>query len=429
MEPRVATRFTRDTVLVDRYRLGQLIARGGMGEVYEAIDERLRRRVAVKVFPAGPDVDRARFDREVRLLASLDHPGIVRLFDAGEDAGHAFVVLELIDGPTLAEAAGGRPMPSDRVARLGQAVAAALSYLHERGVVHRDVTPTNILCGADGRTRLADFGIARLLDGTRLTATATTIGTAAYMAPEQVQGRDVDGAADIYALGLVLLELLTGRRPFEGQVHEVAVARLARSPDTTLVPGPWRDLLRAMTGLEAADRPSAAEVIARLDGVLVATAQPEEGTGATPTVVVGGAAFGGPGADELAPVSPSAPTGVMPAADGGTQVLPAVLVPEVPELPSSRWAPIIGSVAGWVWARRALLAVVAGLAALLIVAVSVAGDDGSGVPPPSTEPAAATPSTTVAPTTTSPPTTEAPSKEDKGEGRGRDKGKGNGQDD
>jgi eukaryotic-like serine/threonine-protein kinase len=207
------------------------------------------------------------------------------------------------------------------------------------------------------------------------------------------------------------------------------MARLAGPPDTTDVPEPWRDLLGAMTGLGPGNRPSATEVIAGLGDVMAAAAPAEEGTEATPTVVVGGAALGGRGAHELAPVDPHAPTGLMPAADGGTQVLPAVLVPEEPEPRPSRWAPFVGSVAGWMWARRALLAVLAGLAVLLIVAVSVAGDDGSEMPPPSTEPVAATPSTTMAPTTTSPPTTEAPSKDDGGKGRGRDKGKGNGDDD
>src|SRR5688572_5471821 len=202
-----------------------------MADVYEATDHQLQRQVAVKVFRAAATSDRARFDAEVVVLAALNHPGLVQVYDAGDQDGDAFVVLELVEGPTLATRLREvGPLPAVDVADLGAQVADALAYVHERGVVHRDVTPSNVLCGPDGRPRLADFGIARLVDTTRVTAAATAIGTAAYMAPEQVQGHDVTPAADVYALGLVLLELLTGRRAFEGTGHEVAVARLARPP-------------------------------------------------------------------------------------------------------------------------------------------------------------------------------------------------------
>ena len=211
-----------------------------MGDVFEATDERLQRQVAVKVFREDPSLDRQRFDREARLLASLDHPGLVRVFDAGEHDRAAFVVLELVEGPTLADRLVEGALPPDEVADLGIAVGDALAYIHGHGVVHRDVKPSNILCDPTGHPRLVDFGIARVVDATRVTAVATAVGTAAYMAPEQVQGRDVTGAADVYALGLVLLELLTGARAFQGTVQEVAVARLTRSPDVRAAPGPWR---------------------------------------------------------------------------------------------------------------------------------------------------------------------------------------------
>ena len=433
-----------------------------MGDVYEASDERLRRPVAVKRFRAGPSSDPARFDAEIQLLASLDHPGIVRVYDAGQHDGDAYLVLELIDGPTLAETVGRGPTAPAAVAQLGIAVAEALAYLHERGVVHRDVTPANILCGSDGRPRLADFGIARLLDSSRLTATATTVGTAAYMAPEQVQGHEVTGAADVYALGLVLLELLTGRQAFEGTMHEVAVARLARPPDTTTdVPGPWRALLQAMTDRAAPNRPSAADVRQRLDEVLVAIERTDEATGATPAVVVGAgaaataaeddpfeataavgtdASTGAVGASPPGPsvvvgagaaaVSPDLVTRAVPVVDGtravppgGTQVMPVDLAPAEPE--PSRTAPVIGALAGALWARRRLVAVLGGLALLVLVAVAAAGGGGDlEIPPPSTAPAAEAPTTTVAPSTTAPPptTTEAPPADAGGRGDGKGKG-------
>ncbi len=227
--------------LADRYELLRHIARGGMGDVYAARDELLQRDVAVKVYRAASPAARARFDAEVRTLAGLNHPGLVRVYDAGPHGDDAYVVLELIGGPTLAEAIAGRgALPVTEVAAIGADVAASLAYIHAQGVVHRDVTPTDVLCDPAGRPRLVDFGIVRLLDTPRVTASLTTLGTAAYMAPEQVRGLEVTPAVDIYALGLVLLELLTGARPFTGTAHEVAAARRVRDPDVAGAPAAWR---------------------------------------------------------------------------------------------------------------------------------------------------------------------------------------------
>ena len=405
--------------LAGRYELVQLIARGGMGDVYEAEDTQLQRRVAVKLFRGAATLDRARFDAEAVVLAGMNHPGLVQVYDAGEQDGDAFVVLELIEGPTLASRLADRgPIPSSEVAELGIQLADALDYVHQRGVVHRDVTPSNVLCGPDGRPRLADFGIARLVDTTRITASATTVGTAAYMAPEQVQGQDVTPTADVYALGLVLLELLTGAPAFTGSPHEVAVARLARRPDTdTGVPGAWRDLLAAMTDRVVSNRPSAAEVRTRIEAVLEGAAQSTGAMAAAalapeavapPTVVVN------PPPPSVVVNPPAAPaesaedvTTGLPVA-GGTTVMPAVLVPvdeavqgEDGLAPEHERARRRG--------RRAALAVAGAL--LLAVTVAAASGGGPEVPAPTSTTTPAAPVVTAPPTTTpttAPPTTAPP---------------------
>ncbi len=255
------------SVLADRYELVRHIARGGMGDVYEARDHLLQRPAAVKVFRSAPE-GRDRFESEVRILARLNHPGLVQVYDVGAHGDDAFVVLELVDGTPVTCPSEGCP-PAE-VARLGREVADALAYVHSQGIVHRDVTPSNVLCDRSGRVRLVDFGIVRLLDQPRVTSASITLGTPAYMAPEQVRGGDITPAADVYSLGLVLLELLTGRREFQGTVQEMVIARLARDPDTTTrVPEAWRPLLRRMLHRDATQRPSAAEVAARL-GALAA---------------------------------------------------------------------------------------------------------------------------------------------------------------
>jgi serine/threonine protein kinase len=340
-----------------------------MADVYEATDHQLRRQVAVKVFRAAAASDRTRFDAEVVVLAALNHPGLVQVYDAGDQDGDAFVVLELVDGPTLATRLHQHgPFPPLEVAAVGTQVADALAYVHERGVVHRDVTPSNVLCGPDGRPRLADFGIARLVDTTRITAAATAIGTAAYMAPEQVQGHDVTPAADVYSLGLVLLELLTGEQPFTGSPQEVAVARLVRNPDLDGVPGAWRDLLAAMTDRAAGNRPSAAEVRDRLTAMVDGAAQATGMVAATPP----------------APDPALAATSVRPAE--GTTVMPAALIPDAEPEPAP---PRTGA------RRAALVALVAGLLALAVGAAAFGGDD-LPTSPTTTSP----PDTTVASTTT-----------------------------
>jgi serine/threonine protein kinase len=193
--------------------------------------------------------------------------------------------MELIDGQPLSDHLGGGPLGADRTAQIGASVADALAYVHGQGLLHRDVKPANILLSADGRVRLADFGIARLVDSARVTAAGDVLGTPAYFAPEQVAGEPVGPPADVYALGLVLLECLTGQREYQGMPLEAAMARLNRPPvmPPNLSPG-WRDLLVGMTARQPMSRLSAAQSADRLrrlasgDDRTVALAPPDATT-------------------------------------------------------------------------------------------------------------------------------------------------------
>ena len=398
--------------LGDRYEVVRHIARGGMGDVYEAKDTLLGRPVAVKVYRATAGTDRARFEAEVRTLASLNHPGLVQVYDAGAHDGDEYVILELVDGPTLSAAIRDRgPLPPGEVAALGSALATSLDYVHERGVVHRDVSPSNILRGSDGRPRLADFGIARLLDTTRVTAATSTIGTAAYMAPEQVEGRDVTPAADVYALGLVLREALTASPAFPGVGHEAALARLTRDPDVqTGIPEEWHDLLAEMTARDPEARPTAATVGHRLAALPAASssAAPAAAAGAAVAGVAGAAAVDGEAVTEVVPTS------------GGTTVMPAALRPEPAPTPAP--APLPPSTAAADrGSRRALWVALAAIVLVLGIGLASQGDGGVEPATSTTEPVVTEVPTTV---TTVPPTTQPPEDEGDGEGRpGKGKGK------
>jgi serine/threonine protein kinase len=192
---------------------------------------------------------------------------VIGLRHAGQHEGRPVLVTDLVDGPTLAEEIGRGPLDPERVRRLAVELAGALAHIHASGLVHRDLKPANVLIGEDGRPRLADFGIAKAADadGAMETLPGTIVGTAAFLAPEQAQGLRVGPPADVYALGLVLLEALTGRREFPGTAAESAPARLHRDPVVPDgVPGALGDVLRAMTAAAPAERPTATEVCARL---------------------------------------------------------------------------------------------------------------------------------------------------------------------
>jgi len=246
-------------VIGGRYRLDALVGRGGTAEVWQATDLQLDRCVALKLVTASHDESAARAADEARTLAQLSHPSLVQVYDAGTDnAGRPWVVMEFVEGATLSDAIRQKPLPVQRVAAIGAAVADGLAHVHARGLVHRDVKPGNVLLGSDGAVKLTDFGIARLIDSARVTSTGLMVGTASYLAPEQVAGEDVGPPADVYALGLMLLEALTGTREYDGPPVEAAMARLHRPPKLpATLPAGWAPLLEAMTARHAEDRPSA----------------------------------------------------------------------------------------------------------------------------------------------------------------------------
>jgi serine/threonine-protein kinase len=220
-------------VLGGRYRLDRLIATGGMAQVWEATDEVLARRVAVKVLHPHLAADEsfvARFRREAVAAARLSHPSIVSIYDTCADDDCQAIVMELVEGSTLRELLDERKWlePGQAVTIIAE-VADALETAHQGGVVHRDVKPANILLSPDGRVLVADFGIAKA--GGDLTTTNTTLGTAKYLAPEQVEGKPVDARSDVYALGVVLYETLCGRPPFVAETEAAtALARLHQEP-------------------------------------------------------------------------------------------------------------------------------------------------------------------------------------------------------
>jgi beta-lactam-binding protein with PASTA domain/predicted Ser/Thr protein kinase len=209
-----------------RYVLAGLLGSGGMAEVELAYDERLDRQVALKLLHqryASDDAFVARFRREAQAAASLNHPNIVGVYDTGDDDGRPFIVMEYVAGRSLRDVLAREGVLPQRTAEIAVDAALALHYAAERGLVHRDVKPGNILISDEGQVKVTDFGIARAVNAETVTQTAAVFGTAAYVAPEQAQGGQVDARTDVYALGCVLYEMLTGRQPFAGD-SAVAVA-------------------------------------------------------------------------------------------------------------------------------------------------------------------------------------------------------------
>ena len=304
-----------EALLDARYRLAEMVGEGGMATVYRAEDILLGRTVAVKVIRREPRAVVGSADRahtEKALLASLNHPSLVTLLDARLDPGREqYLVMEFVAGPTLSTRMARSAIPPQEVAHIGADIAEALHVVHAAGIVHRDVKPSNVLLvppSTDGdrwRAKLADFGIACTLDASRVTSPGFVLGTVAYMAPEQLRNADVHPALDIYALGLVLLEALTGQPGFPtGLGVQSALSRLHIPPEIPASLGPrWVDLLTRMTALDPDERPRALETARTIREIAASPATPVANAAAPlppagPTV---------PAATLLLPAAESAP--------------------------------------------------------------------------------------------------------------------------
>jgi eukaryotic-like serine/threonine-protein kinase len=238
-------RFVQKTthVLVDRYELGPMLGQGGMARVHRGLDRQLRRQVAIKVLAPPFDQDREfveRFRREARAAAGLSHPNIVAVFDSGSDGGTHYIVTELVEGETLADRLRrDGPMPPAEAVGVAVDIARALAAAHEHGLIHRDVKPGNVMLLPDSRVKVVDFGIARAAGSDTLTNTGVVLGSTAYLSPEQASGQPVDERADLYALGCVLYEMLTGHVPFSAETPIATMYRHvneAPPPPSTIAP-------------------------------------------------------------------------------------------------------------------------------------------------------------------------------------------------
>jgi tRNA A-37 threonylcarbamoyl transferase component Bud32 len=337
-------RIDSDVVLGDRYRLiGQLSA-GGMGSVWAGEDTVLRRRVAVKVLSDGLATDRKfveRFRQEARAAAGLSHPNVAGVFDFGEDQGSPFIVMELIDGETLADRLErGAPDPDEAVG-IAVAVAEALQAAHDSGIIHRDVKPGNVMLTSSGDVKVMDFGIAAAAWAAPLTATGHTLGTATYISPEQARGQTVDGRSDVYSLGVVLFEMLTGRPPFQGDSPVAMAAAHAQEAPPSLgralpdLPGHVAAACERALAKDPDDRPPSAAAFAAM--------------------------LRAPRGDQ-------------------TEIIPAERTAELPTPGAGFPAPaaVLASAAAWLARRRGVLvplALAAGLALLAIGLVTALGSD------------------------------------------------------
>lgn len=363
------------TTLGDRYRLLDLVAVGGMGSVWEAEDLRLQRRVAVKL-PAG-DVARAvpnlveRFAREASAAARLSHPNVATVFDHGHDGDTPFIVMELLEGETLADRLRRGPLPVDEATAITDEVAAALDAAHAAGVIHRDVKPANVMLTSGG-VKVMDFGVATAEWAQTLTTTGV-LGTAAYLSPEQAAGDPAVPASDVYALGAVAYEMLSGRPPFVADsAVAVVAAHLHRDPEPLAevaphVPDHVATSIERALAKDPAARPSSPTAFARLmrghgDATSAALASPRHGATVT-SGVVGTRAASARASTGVQPTAPLLATTSTEEVDGRTRVLSPPVVSD----PPNRWR----------W-----LAALAALVLVALVAWAAAGDDPDPAPPP-----------------------------------------------
>jgi eukaryotic-like serine/threonine-protein kinase len=264
-------------LIAGRYELQELVGSGGMSNVFRAHDRLLERPVAIKVLHeqfSRDDDYVERFRREARSVAQLAHPNIVTVIDRGEEGGRQYIVFEYVEGENLKALVAGGALPIDEALRFGLQIGRALDFAHKRGLVHRDVKPQNVLLNEDGQAKVTDFGIARSVDVQGVTQTGTVLGTSDYIAPEQARGEKVDQKTDVYSLGIVLFELLTGEVPYEGDnfvavamqhVHGPVPSVLERRPDVPL--RLERALQRAMAK-DRDDRLSMEELAGELEACL-----------------------------------------------------------------------------------------------------------------------------------------------------------------
>lgn len=410
---------TEGTILSGRYTLTERIAGGGMGEVWAATDTVLGRTVAVKLLHPGLSQESdfvERFRAEARHTAALHHPNIATVFDYGEDAGTAYLVMELVVGQPLSQVISERaPLSAQETASILIQAATALEAAHQGGVVHRDVKPANILITPDGTAKLTDFGISRLVGSAPLTQTGQVLGTAQYLSPEQALGQSATASSDIYSLGVVGHEMLTGTRPFDaGSVVATALAHVNQPapplPDT--VPIGVRNVISAALAKDPADRPASAAAVAQALGMPGAAFASSAPAAPAPTRAMPAQPAGIPAPTQAIP----APTQAMPAP---TQAMPT----QPPGIPvrRSRRRPA--------WLLGAVAAVALGV--LAVFALSEGSGGGVTKTPVATTPATPITSTTSTPSATAttvvaPPAVvpSVPSKPTSGKGNDNDNKKG-----
>lgn len=383
-----ATRQSAGSVIVNRYVLDRRLASGGMGEVWLATDNVLERRVAVKILSVEL-VDSAefleRFRAEARHTASLGHPGIASIFDYGEDASYdpplAFLVMEFVDGEPLSKRAERAPrIAMGAIVDILIQIAEALQAAHERGVIHRDVKPGNVMVAKNGRIKVTDFGIARAVDSVPLTAAGQVVGTAAYMSPEQACGGDVTTSSDVYSLGVVGYELLAGRTLFAASnPAAVALAHVQQlpAPLPPTVPAGVRRVIDQTLAKKPSDRPVSALAVADALRAAAAEIPPPADSAATALMAVlagatGTGAVSAPDPSIAGAAAAGEPTEVMAAAGtrSATAVMPAGFLPGAPVRPT-----VAAELAAR--RRRRRMAAAIGLAAavaLVVVTFATAGD-------------------------------------------------------
>ncbi|WP_137181647.1 serine/threonine-protein kinase [Roseomonas sp. AR75] len=369
-----------------KYELRGTLGRGAMGVVYDGYDPIIARRVAIKTvkLPNADDAEGqeelARFRREAQAAGRLTHPNIVGVYDYGEDQGVAYIVMEFVDGPTLKSLLDKQErMALPDIARVMEDVLSGLAFSHARGIVHRDIKPANVMLTSDGRAKIADFGIARI-ESSSMTQAGTVMGTPAYMSPEQFMGQTVDARTDLYSSGVLLYQLLTGERPFEGGMtaimHKALHTEPPRPSDLSVTAPPAMDpvVARAMAKRPEARFPNAEAFAAAMRAALAAPAALAEPSAEATMISAPRAASPAP-----APVTPP------PAAVASPMVDPTV--------PVKRGAPVVPIVAG-----LALLAALGGGAWYML---------GGGSPPAPTQVATA-PTAPAAPAAPAPPSVATP---------------------